>query len=106
MSVYLVLFCFRMTHLSADVDFVQVGWVVGLTALAACHRGRHAARGSMEEKSQQPGDCWGSFPLSAGEKLNGWGCSCKSDRDRTLPLWSFYGGVLYFSIKADTGDNV
>lgn len=34
-----------MTHLSADVDFVQVGWAVGLTALAGCHRDRRAVRG-------------------------------------------------------------
>lgn len=39
-----------------------------------------------EEKSQRPGDCQGSFPLSADEKLHGWGCSNKSDGDRkSLP---------------------
>lgn len=56
MSVYWVLSCFRVTHWSADVDWVQVGWVVGLTALAGCHCGRHAVRGVH----------WGDIPAAWG----------------------------------------
>lgn len=37
MSVYWDLSCFRMTHLSADVDSVQVGQAMGLRALASSH---------------------------------------------------------------------